>query len=83
MEEIEKKLDQFIINNRIPHIIFHGTHSVDKKTIINTLFYSENGNEIIAGLLINKVFNEYKIIQREELNILEKVLCITKTNLSQ
>ena len=31
-----------------------------KKTIIDTLFYSENGNEIIAGLLINKVFNEYQ-----------------------
>lgn len=30
-----------------------------KETIIDTLFYSENGKEIIAGLLINKVFNEY------------------------
>jgi hypothetical protein len=30
-----------------------------KQTFIDTLFYSENGKEIIAGLLINKVFNEY------------------------
>jgi len=29
-----------------------------KKSIIDTLFYSENGNKIIAGLLINKVFSE-------------------------
>lgn len=31
-----------------------------KKTIVDTLFYSENGKEIIAGLLINEVFNELK-----------------------
>ena len=31
-----------------------------KASIIDTLFYSENGNEIVAGLLINKVFNEYQ-----------------------
>jgi hypothetical protein len=31
-----------------------------KKTIVDTLFYSENGKKIIAGLLINKVFNEFK-----------------------
>lgn len=31
-----------------------------KESIIDTLFYSENGNEIVAGLLINKVFNEYQ-----------------------
>lgn len=31
-----------------------------KETIVDTLFYSENGKEIIAGLLINKVFNELK-----------------------
>jgi hypothetical protein len=31
-----------------------------KQTFIDTLFYSENGKEIIAGLLINKVFKEYK-----------------------
>jgi hypothetical protein len=30
-----------------------------KQTIVDTLFYSKNGNEIISGLLINKVFNEY------------------------
>ncbi|WBL23832.1 hypothetical protein [Zunongwangia sp. HRR-M8] len=30
-----------------------------KKSIIDTLFYSKNGNEIVAGLLINKVLNEY------------------------
>lgn len=30
-----------------------------KESIIDTLFYSENGKSIIAGLLINKVFNEY------------------------
>ena len=30
-----------------------------KKSIIDTLFYSENGNDIVAGLLINKAFNEY------------------------
>ncbi len=30
-----------------------------KKSIIDTLFYSENGKEIIAGLLVNKTFNEY------------------------
>lgn len=30
-----------------------------KESIIDTLFYSENGNDIIAGLLINKVFNRY------------------------
>lgn len=29
-----------------------------KESIIDTLFYSENGNEIVAGLLINKVFSE-------------------------
>ena len=31
-----------------------------KESIIDTLFYSENGNEIVAGLLINKVFSEYQ-----------------------
>lgn len=31
-----------------------------KKNIVDTLFYSENGKNIIAGLLINKVFNEFK-----------------------
>lgn len=31
-----------------------------KESIIDTLFYSENGNDIVAGLLINKVFNELK-----------------------
>ncbi len=30
-----------------------------KQTIIDTLFYNKNGYEVIAGLLINKVFNEY------------------------
>lgn len=30
-----------------------------KESIIDTLFYSKNGNDIVAGLLINKVFNEY------------------------
>ena len=29
-----------------------------KKNIIDTLFYSENDNDIIAGLLINKVYTE-------------------------
>jgi hypothetical protein len=31
-----------------------------KESIIDTLFYSENGTQIVAGLLINKVFNEYQ-----------------------
>jgi len=31
-----------------------------KGSIIDTLFYSKNGNDIVAGLLINKAFNEYK-----------------------
>ena len=31
-----------------------------KETVIDTLFYSETGKEIIAGLLINKVYNEYQ-----------------------
>ncbi len=31
-----------------------------KETIVDTLFYSENGKKIIAGLLINKVFNKFK-----------------------
>ena len=31
-----------------------------KESIIDTLFYSENENEIVAGLLISKVFNEYQ-----------------------
>ncbi|QDO94635.1 hypothetical protein FNB79_11920 [Formosa sediminum] len=31
-----------------------------KESIVDTLFYSENGNEILAGLLINKVFSEYQ-----------------------
>jgi hypothetical protein len=31
-----------------------------KESIIDTLFYTENGNEIVAGLLINKVFSEYQ-----------------------
>lgn len=30
-----------------------------KESIIDTLFYSENGKDIKAGILINKVFNEY------------------------
>ncbi|MFD2907224.1 hypothetical protein ACFSX9_00605 [Flavobacterium ardleyense] len=30
-----------------------------KQSIIDTLFYSENGKDIVAGLLINKVYNEY------------------------
>ena len=30
-----------------------------KESIIDTLFYSENGKEIIAGLLVNKTFNEH------------------------
>jgi DNA polymerase III delta prime subunit len=54
MEEIEKKLDQFIINNRIPHIIFHGTHSVDKKTIINKFvqkIYNYNKEQIKENIL--------------------------------
>ena len=29
-----------------------------KEIIVDTLFYSKNGKEIISGLLINKVFNE-------------------------
>ena len=29
-----------------------------EESIIDTIFYSENGNKILAGLLINKVFNE-------------------------
>lgn len=29
-----------------------------KESIIDTLFYSENGNDIVAGLLINKFLNE-------------------------
>lgn len=31
-----------------------------KESIIDTLFYSEDGNQIAAGLLINKVYNEYQ-----------------------
>ena len=31
-----------------------------QKIIIDTLFYSKTGKNIVAGLLINKVFNEYK-----------------------
>ncbi len=31
-----------------------------KKSTIDTLFYSENGKSVIAGLLINKVFNDLK-----------------------
>uniref|UniRef100_UPI00404A145C hypothetical protein n=1 Tax=Flavobacterium sp. TaxID=239 RepID=UPI00404A145C len=31
-----------------------------KESIIDTLFYSENGNDIVAGLLINKVFKDLK-----------------------
>lgn len=34
------------------------TKLVYKETIVDTLFYSKNGKEIISGLLINKVFNE-------------------------
>ena len=54
MEEIEKKLDQFIINNRIPHIIFHGTRSVDKKAIINKFvqkIYNYNKEQIKENIL--------------------------------
>ncbi len=29
------------------------------ETVIDTLFYAENGNDVIAGLLINKVYNDY------------------------
>ncbi len=31
-----------------------------KKSTIDTLFYSENGKNVVAGLLINKVFNKLK-----------------------
>lgn len=31
-----------------------------KKIIVDTLFYSENGNDIVAGLLVFQVFNKYK-----------------------
>lgn len=31
-----------------------------QEIIIDTLFYSKNGKDIIAGLLINKVFSEYR-----------------------
>lgn len=30
-----------------------------KESIIDTIFYSENGMDIVAGLLINKAFNHY------------------------
>lgn len=53
-EEIEQKLDNFIINNRIPHIIFHGTHSVDKKSIVNKFIqkiYNYNKEQIKENIL--------------------------------
>ncbi|MFK5880280.1 MAG: hypothetical protein QM478_12395 [Flavobacteriaceae bacterium] len=31
-----------------------------KESIIDTLFYSENGKDVVAGLLINEVFNKLK-----------------------
>ena len=31
-----------------------------KESIIDTLFYSKTGQHIVAGLLINKILNEYK-----------------------
>lgn len=54
MEEIEQKLDNFIVNNRIPHIIFHGTHSVDKKSIVNNFIqkiYNYNKEQIKENIL--------------------------------
>ena len=34
-KEIIKKLDYFIDNNKIPHIVFHGPYGTGKRTILN------------------------------------------------
>ena len=39
-----------------------------KKTFVDTLFYSKNGKKIIAGLLINKVFNQLKDYPKGEID---------------
>lgn len=48
-EEINKKLDVFIENNRVPHIIFHGPYGSGKKTIVRDFLkkiYNNNENKL-------------------------------------
>ncbi len=55
MEEIKQKLDHFVINNKVPHIIFHGSTCVGKRSILLDFIHKiyNNDKEIIKENVMN------------------------------
>ena len=44
-EDIRQKLDYFYRNNKIPHIIFHGSSGCGKKTLVYDFIYKIYNND--------------------------------------
>ena len=55
-DKINKRLDAFIKNNNIPHIIFHGPSGGGKRTLIHSF--------------INKIYDNNKDIKKNMLCVL-------------
>jgi hypothetical protein len=83
MEDIQKKLDNFIINNRIPHIIFHGTHYVNKQEIVDKFIQKiYNNKELIKDnvLMIDCAYGRGIKFIREDLKFFAMANIHSKNN---
>jgi len=75
-ENIYKKLDYFVKQKKIPHIIFYGNHGSGKRTILNNLInkiYSNNTNDINTYVMyVNCAHNKGIRFIRDELKFFAK-----------
>jgi len=75
-KNIYKKLDYFVMQKKIPHIIFYGNYGSGKRTILNNLInkiYCNNTNDINAYVMyVNCAHNKGIRFIRDELKFFAK-----------
>ena len=80
-----RKLDYFLKNNKVPHIIFHGASGTGKKTIVHNFIrkiYHNNPQKIKANVMfVNCSHGKGIKFIRDELKFFAKTnICISKPN---
>lgn len=83
--DIYKKLNFFIKENKIPHIIFYGDHGSGKRTILNNFInkiYKNNKNSISSYVMyVNCAHNKGIRFIRDELKFFAKINIHNNKNL--
>lgn len=82
-KNIFEKLDYFIDNKKIPHIIFHGQYGVGKRTILHNFIQKiyDNNNEFISKYVMYVNCSHGKGIRffRDQLKFFAKTNILNKT----